>query len=214
MREAVTMPPMPDRRRRAFWLKTLHQWHWISAALSLVGLVLFSVTGITLNHAGQIEAKPRVATQTAMLPADLLARLREPPADKRAPLAPELEQWLARQWSVKAGNRSAEWSNDEIYLSLPRPGGDGWVSVDVGSGEATYEVTDRGWLAWFNDLHKGRNAGLMWGWFIDIFAVACLMFALTGLFLLHLHARQRRATWPVVALGVVVPLLIVILFVH
>lgn len=214
MREAVTMPPMPDRRRRAFWLKTLHQWHWISAALCLVGIVLFSVTGITLNHAGQIEAKPRVVTQTAAVTAELLARLRPPMQAKRAPLPAELAQWLAARWSVQAGDRAAEWSDEEIYLSLPRPGGDGWVSIDVGSGEATYEVTDRGWLAWLNDLHKGRNAGPLWGWFIDVFAVACLMFSLTGLFLLQLHARQRPTTWPMVALGVVIPLLIVILFVH
>ena len=34
---------------RSFWLKQLHSWHWISAALSLVGMILFAVTGITLN---------------------------------------------------------------------------------------------------------------------------------------------------------------------
>ncbi|NIV36045.1 MAG: hypothetical protein GWN58_43325, partial [Anaerolineae bacterium] len=34
------------------WLGTLRQWHWISSALCLVGMLLFSVTGITLNHAG------------------------------------------------------------------------------------------------------------------------------------------------------------------
>lgn len=42
------------------WLGTLRQWHWISSALCLVGMLLFSVTGITLNHAGQIESKPQV----------------------------------------------------------------------------------------------------------------------------------------------------------
>ena len=214
MREAATMPPLPDRRRRAFWLKTLHQWHWISAALSLVGLLLFSVTGITLNHASQIEAKPQVATLSAVVPADLLARVRAAEHEKRAPVPLELATWLATQWSLQAGQRVAEWANDEMYLSLPRPGGDAWVSIDLGSGEATYEITDRGWLAWLNDLHKGRNAGSLWSWFIDLFAVACLMFALTGLLLLQLHARHRPATWPMVALGALIPLLIVILFIH
>ena len=214
MREAVPMPAMPDRKRRAFWLKTLHQWHWISAALCLFGMLLFSFTGITLNHARQIEAKPRVVTQTAVLPPDLLARLRPLVPPKHAPLPTELAQWLQARWSLQPDEGAAEWSDGEIYLSLPRPGGDGWVSIDAASGEATYEVTDRGWLAWLNDLHKGRNAGPLWGWFIDMFAVACLMFSLTGLFLLQLHARQRPTTWPTVAFGLLVPLLIVILFVH
>ena len=42
-------------QRRAFWMRQLHQWHWISSALCLVGLLLFALTGITLNHAGAIE---------------------------------------------------------------------------------------------------------------------------------------------------------------
>jgi hypothetical protein len=48
-----------------------------------------------------------------------------------------------------------------------------------------------------------------WGWFIDVcsrWPAWCS--ASTGLFLLHLHARQRRLTWPLVGLGLVVPLLL------
>ena len=40
---------------RAFWLRQLHSWHWISAALSLAGMLLFAVTGLTLNHAGSLS---------------------------------------------------------------------------------------------------------------------------------------------------------------
>lgn len=35
---------------------TLRQWHWVSSALCLAGMLLFAVTGITLNHATDIEA--------------------------------------------------------------------------------------------------------------------------------------------------------------
>ncbi len=47
-----------------------------------------------------------------------------------------------------------------------------------------------------------------------MFALACLVFSVTGLFLLKLHAAGRVATWPLVGLGLVVPLLLVILFIH
>jgi hypothetical protein len=77
-----------------------------------------------------------------------------------------------------------------------------------------YESTDRGWISYLNDLHKGRNAGAVWSWFIDIFALACLIFSITGLFLLKMHAGQRGATWPMVALGIVVPLVLAIIFIH
>ncbi|MEB0160925.1 PepSY-associated TM helix domain-containing protein, partial [Pseudomonas sp. AH2 (2023)] len=55
--------------KRSFWLKQLHSWHWISAAGSLVGMILFAITGITLNHAAQIPAEPVVKEATATLPA-------------------------------------------------------------------------------------------------------------------------------------------------
>jgi uncharacterized protein len=40
-----------QQARRSFWLRQLTQWHWISAAISLIGMILFAATGITLNHA-------------------------------------------------------------------------------------------------------------------------------------------------------------------
>ena len=57
------------RQRRGYWLRTLHQWHWISAAVCLVGMLLFAVTGITLNHAARIEATPTVVHVNDTLPA-------------------------------------------------------------------------------------------------------------------------------------------------
>ncbi len=200
--------------QRSFWLRHLHRWHWISSALCLIGMLLFAFTGITLNHAAQIEARPAITERAAVLPAALLASLATPADRTDAPLPPALRDALIREIGVDPGQRLAEWSDSEIYLALPRPGGDAWLSIDLASGELLYEHTDRGWIAWLNDLHKGRNTGTAWAWFIDIFAVACLVFCLTGLFLLHLHGRQRPATWPLVGLGLVAPLLLIILFIH
>ncbi len=67
------------------------------------------------------------------------------------------------------------------------------------------ERARRGAIAYVNDLHKGRNAGPACSWFLDVFALACLVFAIKGLFLLKFHAARRAATWPRVALGLVVP---------
>ena len=57
----------PDNRRRAYWLKTLHEWHWVSSAICLVGMILFSITGFTLNHAGQIEARRSALWESEMI---------------------------------------------------------------------------------------------------------------------------------------------------
>ena len=204
---------MPTAGHRSLWLRTLHQWHWISSALCLVGMLLFAFTGITLNHAAQIEASPKVTQQTGTLPETLREALADA-GDGERPLPPALRQWLRQQFGLIVGERSAEWSLGEIYLALPRPGGDAWLSIDTELGDVEYERTDRGWVSYLNDLHKGRNTGTAWAWFLDVFAVACLVFCITGLFLLHMHARQRLATWPLVGLGLVVPLLLAILFIH
>lgn len=214
-------PPSPAGRParakpggRAFWLKQLHTWHWISSAISLAGLLLFALTGITLNHADEIAAEPMTLATPATLPAALLPRIAPRPGeDAKAALPPEVAAWLAGRYPT-AARGPAEWSADEIYLPLPRPGGDGWIAIDRASGAVTSEITDRGWIAWLNDLHKGRNAGPVWKWFIDIFSVACFVFALTGLVLLWLHSRRRPSTWPLVAAGLAIPAVLAVFFIH
>lgn len=207
--------------QRAYWLKKLHEWHWISSAICLIGMLLFAVTGFTLNHAGQIEAKPKVETREAQLPADFLEKLQQ--AQKQSAqaaskdvvaLPADIEGWLAQQIKVSAKGFAVEWSEEEAYVPLPRPGGDAWLRVDMKDGAVEYETTDRGWISYLNDLHKGRHAGAAWSLFIDLFAIGCLVFCITGLLILKMHAQRRPMTWPMVGLGFVLPVLLVLLLVH
>lgn len=213
MSELASAEISRPRGNRSFWLKHLHRWHWISAALSLIGMLLFAATGITLNHAADIGGTPQTTERSATLPAPLLADIAGADTARR-PIPPAIRDWARREFAVAVGDDAAEWSRDEIYLVLPRPGADAALSIDRESGEARYELTTRGWIAYLNDLHKGRHTGLAWRWFIDVFAAACLVFCATGLILLHLHAGSRPSTWPVVGFGLVVPVILAILFIH
>ena len=202
------------KARRAFWLRQLYAWHWISSGLCLVGMLLFAVTGITLNHAGRLEGRARVESREATLPRDLVVSLAALPATGRAALPEGVRAWLATELGVASAGRDAELTRDEVLLSLPRPGGDAFVSLGRRDGAILHEGTSRGWVSYLNDLHKGRNTGLAWSVFLDGFAAACLVFCLTGLVLLQFHAARRPATWPVVGLGLLTPLLIALLFIH
>ena len=211
----------PNAPQRAYWLKKLHEWHWISSAICLIGMLLFALTGFTLNHAGQIESKPKVESRDAQLPRDLLEKLQQAQkqgveaADKNAVGLPaEVDGWLAQQIKVSAKGFAVEWSEDEAYVPMPRPGGDAWLRVDLKEGSVEYEKTDRGWISYLNDLHKGRNTGGAWSLFIDVFAIGCLVFCITGLLILKMHAQRRPMTWPMVGLGLVLPALLVLLLVH
>ena len=202
---------------RSLWLRQLYQWHWISSALCLLGMFLFSITGITLNHAAQIEAKPVVTLNKAFAPSSLQAELRLFAAGhdgEMASLPAAAQRWLRDTWALDTDGHSAEWSKDELYLALPRAGGDAWIRIGLGDGAAEYEVTSRGPISWLNDLHKGRNTGVVWTWFIDIFAGLCLVFCLTGLLILKFHASNRAFTWPMVGLGILIPCALALLFIH
>ncbi|WP_338057446.1 PepSY-associated TM helix domain-containing protein [Sphingomonas corticis] len=192
----------------------MHTWHWVSAAISLVGMMLFAITGITLNHAASIAADPKVSQKAAQLPAPMTRLLAPAPAATDAPLPARVATAVVDRVGLDPAGRAAEWSESEVYVALPRPGGDAWVSIDRATGAITSEVTNRGWISYLNDLHKGRNSGSAWFWFIDVFAAACVVFTLTGLLLLQLHARHRPSTWPLVGAGLAIPALIAVFFIH
>ncbi len=201
--------------RRADWMRSLYRWHWISSALSLVGMLLFAITGFTLNHAADIESQPRVVQRQLSLPAPLRPLLDVPALRGAAPVPAPVRDWLVQSLDAElARDGSVEWSDDELYMALPRPGGDAWLRLDRRSGELEYERSDRGWLAYFNDLHKGRHAGRAWSLFIDLFAAASLVFCVTGLLILQQHAGRRPSTWPLVGAGLVLPVLLALLLVH
>ena len=203
-----------NQKNRAFWLKHLYRWHWISSAACLIGMLLFAATAITLNNASYIESKPVVSQKSATIPPALLNQIKAEPSNDKAALPKTTADWLGDAIGVELAGTTGEWSEAEVYVSLPRPGGDAWLVIDRASGEVNYERTDRGWVSYFNDLHKGRNTGTAWSWFLDIFSITALVFSITGLFMLNMHAGNRPATWPLVGLGLVVPLVLAILFIH
>ncbi|WP_167072053.1 PepSY-associated TM helix domain-containing protein [Sphingomonas vulcanisoli] len=211
--KTAAAPKKPKWRSRGWWMRQLHTWHYMSAAVSLVGILAFAITGFLLNHGELIPAHPIVAHKEAQLAPSLLAELKTP-ATSDAPLPAAVADAVRQAVKLDPAGRPGEWSDSDVYVALPRPGGDAWVSVDRASGKISSEKTDQGWISYLNDLHKGRNTGPGWRWFIDVFAAACIVFSVTGLFLLQFLARNRPLTWPLVGLGLAIPVLIAILFIH
>lgn len=199
--------------RKAFTIGSVRQWHWVSSALCLAGLLLFAVTGITLNHAGQIEGRSEITTVQAQLPDDLLDQARQAAANGGA-LPADLHLFVEEQTGAQLQTRELEWNDSELYIAMPRPGADAWLSLDLTTGDLLFEDTDRGWIAYFNDLHKGRHTGVAWSWFIDLFAGVCVLFSLTGLLLLQRQVPSRPSTWPLTGLGLLIPVLLMLLLIH
>jgi len=196
----------------------MHEWHWISSAVALLGLLFFSVTGITLNHAGSFESgQQEYTTASHEIPAELAATLMEAIrvyGEGEGEPTDELRGWIRDSFGVDTAGRLGNWSAEQVDFSLERPGGDAWIKLDLVRSMAEYHVTDAGWMAYFNDLHKGRHTGTAWAWFIDLIAGACVIFAVTGFVILKMHAVNRTLTWPLVGFGILVPVVIAALFIH
>lgn len=199
---------------RAFLMRQFRLWHWVSAALSLTGLLMFAATGITLNHPALIPSTPVTTEVGAQLPQDLQRLLQDWPDETEDPLPDEISRWTRQELALNIAGRATETDPEEVYIPLPRPGGDSWLSIARDTGAVLHRQTDRGWVAYLNDLHKGRDAGPIWSLFIDLLAAACIVFSLTGLGLLWLHGRDRPATWPLTSASLLLPVLLALLFIH
>lgn len=197
---------------KAFWARQLRQWHWISSAACLVLMLMFAVTGVTLNHADLFESRGEAVVHDIALPDALGRRLSKLPSQALVPDAVAAE--IRRLTGADVTARKADNQYGEIVFDLAAPGQDRVLTIDLNAANMTYEVTNRGAVALFNDLHKGRHAGGAWKLLIDVSAAFFVVFALTGFGLLWLHARARASTWPLTALGIVAPLVVFILLVH
>jgi len=196
-------------------LMTIRKWHWMSSALCFVCMLLFSITGITLNHAADIEASPTTIHFKGVVPSDLLKPIAVVTDAKKSIEFPEpLLNWFEKNHHLRFANNHAEINDTELYLVLPRPGGDAWLSVDTASGNFEYESTSRGWISYANDLHKGRNTGMAWVYFMDVFAIACIIFSVTGFLLLQRYADTRSQTWPLLIGGLLVPIFFMMFLIH
>ncbi|MBA6397378.1 PepSY-associated TM helix domain-containing protein [Colwellia sp. BRX10-4] len=162
----------------------------VYVSMTLLSLLLFfSVTGITLNHPEWFrDSKADVVERALMIDLSMI---------KNPPLTPlqivNVSTAIEQKLSVSLNNTILESSQDELFFSIKRAGKNTAITLDLVSGELFFEETDYGWWALMNDLHKGRNTSIFWGWIIDITSLLCILFALSG-FILAMPQRRFNRT--------------------
>lgn len=190
------------------WSRTLHIY--VSMSLLLV-VLFFAITGITLNRPEWFVGEPqRVDFELNLSPALLRPEaLREPAGEALLIQALRDQGGLKGQAStlnIYAEMEDGELVDGEVTLDFKGPGYDASVYIPLLNPVAQLSVTDYGTVAWLNDLHKGRNTGDSWHWFIDISALLMVLFVLTGVVLLIPKKRTLRAAmgWTLVGSGITV----------
>lgn len=167
-------------------------FRWLHTYLSMFGfatILLFSVTGITLNHPEWFgERFRREERLTGQVELSWLQGETAETVDKLA----IVEQLRSVH---RLGGAVSEFRIDEFecFISWRGPGYSADAFVDRESGRYELTVTRHGLIAVLNDLHKGRDTGTGWSLAIDISALLMALSSLTGLVLLF-YIRRRRAS--------------------
>lgn len=164
----------------------------------LVGVLLlfFAATGITLNHPEwQNNWGASSAQQKLQLPQALMQLHWSDDELQQARQAEQIAQWLRTEHQVQGAVLNFSFEPDEQLLELDfkRPAGYSAVLVALESGRVELSTEYAGTLALLNDLHKGRYAGASWKWLIDATAVACLLFGISGFYLLWRQPARRNS---------------------
>ena len=178
----------PFRRRLfiqvAFWIRWSHIY---ASMLGLAVTLFFSVTGITLNHP---EWFPETTVSLDPVEGKLDPQWLDPSrANKVEKL--EIVEFFRRQHGVTGLVADFRVEDDECLLTFKGPGHAADAVIDRATGRYMLNQVKHGFVAWINDLHKGRDTGPVWSILIDVSAVLLTLISTTGI-LLILYLKMRR----------------------
>jgi hypothetical protein len=170
------------RATTARWTRWLHVY---TSMISLVVVLFFGVTGLTLNHpTWNIGGGPTTRLASGTLPAgfatngtvDLLA----------------VSEFVRAEHGVHGAVEVYGATATDGGVSYKAPGYAADLVFDVGTGAYQLTVEEQGLLGKLNDLHKGRDAASGWNWLIDVAAVFLVVVAITGLGIQVFQRKRRR----------------------
>jgi hypothetical protein len=173
---------------------------------SLMIVLFFSATGITLNHPDWFAGSgPRETRVEGRLPAEWLAA---GVADQDKVARLEIVEHLRKENGVRGALEEFRVDETECMVSFKSPSYSADAFIDRTTG--TYQVTtiEEGAVAYLNDLHKGRHSGGIWSGLIDVSAVFLVLISVTGLSLIFYLKRIRIAALLTATAGFVLVTLI------
>jgi uncharacterized protein len=179
----------PTRLDVFTWARRLHVY--ISMGTLLL-VLFFALTGITLNH-------PEIAFGSQVVRTDVAGEM---PEGWRTAAGTD---WLAVAETLRHDHgvrgRVTDRYEDALggQLSFRAPGYASDLFFDARRGTFELVTESEGWVAVLNDLHRGRNAGAVWSWVVDLSAAFLVLVAMTGLVLL-MYLRKIRPAGLIAAL--------------
>jgi uncharacterized protein len=162
------------------------------------------LTGLFLNHPNWFEANKDEKISQISIPIDLSNTWLEQENPTDAVL-----DYVRQQHDLIGRYQSSEVMDAEVMIRLESPAGstDIWAMLDTGDVEVTTKPASS--LTLIQDLHRGKNSGLSWSWFIDISAIVIMLLSLAG-FILFLSVKTRLMTHLVLTAASIAVLMLLI----
>jgi hypothetical protein len=194
-----TTPPSGRLRHATRLFAATARWLHIELSLfAFATMLLFSVTGLTLNHPDWFGAGDAVTEDlTGGIDAALLGDPTADPDGDRIDKA-AVAAAIRAAHRITGGLADTRADDRECTLTWKGPGGAADAVIDRRTGRYTLSITRHGLVAILNDLHKGRDTGAAWSLVIDVTAILLTLVALTG-FVLIFFIRRRRVSGLVTA---------------
>ena len=165
------------------WCRWLHGY---LSAFAFLSLMLFSVSGLVLNHPEWLRAgRTREHSTQITLSAEALAAAQRT-ADPGRALAKAVEAAAP----IVGGFKDSQIEGGEALLRWDGAKGFSDAAVDLTTGKAGVKMLPASTLGLLNELHRGRRAGTAWKAFIDISAVLFLVLSVIG-YVLFFSMRFR-----------------------
>lgn len=180
------------------WRKWFRAFHRDMGYLFFALTVIYAVSGIAVNHIGDWNPSYVIESREVLLSL---------PDDPRIIGAETVKQALQAIGEEEAYKKHYFPASGQIKIFLDG----GSLVADLSTGQGMLErISRRPILHQFNFLHY--NPGKWWTLVSDIFAVALVLLAFTGLFLVRgSRGITGRGAW-LTLIGIVVPLLFLFLF--
>lgn len=200
LRSSVAVTPIspgavPLRRARPLRLRvhSLLRWlHIYSSLVSLLVVLFFAATGVTLNHPDWL-ADERTEEVKGVLPAQW----------KTAKGIDWLvvSEFLRSKYGVHGSVADRTEDDREAALTFRAPGYSANAFINVNDGTYRLATSYQGAIGVLNDLHRGRDSGSTWAWLIDVAGGFLIVLALTGLSLLFYLKKVRLTGLVTMAAG-------------
>lgn len=172
----------PLKKRTHFWVRWLHVY---TSLISLVLVIFFGLTGITLNHPDwTLGQEASLSTVRGDLPDEAIS-------DAGEVEFLVISEFVRAEHEVRGQVTNFGVTDGQGTISYKAPGYGAEVFFDVELETYTLTSQRQGFLAIMNDLHKGRDTRSSWRWLIDVSGALLVIVGLTGLGI-QLFMRKRR----------------------